>query len=78
MAKVMISLPDDLLADVDAAVTRRATSRSAFLAQAARLELNRPDPEAIAAAIKRSEQRFADAGPFDAAELIRAERDARP
>ncbi|PZS32824.1 MAG: hypothetical protein DLM58_09115 [Pseudonocardiales bacterium] len=76
MAKVMISMPDDLLAAVDAAVARRSTSRSAFLAEAARLELRRPDPGAIAAAIERSEARFADAGPFDAADLIRAERDA--
>ena len=74
----MISMPDDLLADVDAAVAKRATSRSAFLAEAARRELWRPDPDAVAAAIKRSEARFADAGPFEAADLIRAERDARP
>jgi metal-responsive CopG/Arc/MetJ family transcriptional regulator len=77
MAKVMISLPDDLLHEIDSAAQRRSTSRSAFLAAAARRELTRRDPEAMAAAIARSEQRFEQSGGFDAAELVRADRDAR-
>jgi predicted transcriptional regulator len=78
MAKVMVSLPDDLLAQVDEEAARRSTSRSALLALAVRRELQRRDPAAIDAAIARSRARFADAGPFDAADLIRAERDRLP
>jgi hypothetical protein len=77
MSKVMISLPADLLAAVDAEAQRRSTSRSALLAEAARRELARRDSNEVAAAIARSERRFRDAGAFDAAELVRADRDAR-
>jgi hypothetical protein len=52
-------------------------SRSAFLAAAARRELARRDPAAVAEAIARSEQRFRAAGGFDAAELVRQDRDTR-
>jgi len=76
MAKVMISLPDDLLEQVDAEALKRATSRSALLAAAARRELQRRDPDAVAAAIARSQQRFRDAGSFDSTGLVRADRDS--
>jgi metal-responsive CopG/Arc/MetJ family transcriptional regulator len=69
MAKVMISLPDDLLAELDAEVKRRSTSRSALLATAARRELSRRDPREIAAAIERSERRFRNAGAFESTDL---------
>ena len=75
MSKVMVSIPADLLAEIDAEVKRRSTTRSALLAQAARRELARPDTEAMRAAIARSQERFRDAGSFDAADLIRADRD---
>jgi metal-responsive CopG/Arc/MetJ family transcriptional regulator len=78
MAKVMVSLPDDLLVQVDAEAKRRSTSRSAFLAAAARRELDRRDPRAVAAAIARSRERFRRSVEFDAAALVRADRDARP
>jgi metal-responsive CopG/Arc/MetJ family transcriptional regulator len=77
MSKVMISLPDDLLAELDAEVKRRSTSRSALLAAAARRELARKDPAEITAAIARSERRFRDAGSFEAADLVRNDRDQR-
>ena len=76
MSKVMVSLPADLLAELDAEAERRSTSRSALLARAARRELARRDPELVAAAIARSERRFADAGTFEAADLIRNDRDS--
>ncbi len=76
MAKVMVSLADDLLAQIDAEAARRSTSRSALLATAARRELARRDPERVAAAIERSEQRFRDAGAFEAADLVRADRNS--
>ena len=78
MAKVMVSLPDDLLAQIDEEAERRSASRSALLAAAARRELSRPDSGQVAAAIARSEERFRAAGSFDAADLVRADRDARP
>jgi metal-responsive CopG/Arc/MetJ family transcriptional regulator len=78
MSKVMISLPEDLLAQIDDEAERRSTSRSALLAAAARRELARRDSALVAAAIERSEQRFRESGAFEAAELVRTERDARP
>jgi predicted transcriptional regulator len=77
VAKVMISLPDDVLARIDREAERRGTTRSALLREAALRELGRPDPMLLDAAVARSRSRFAAAGRFDAASLIRAERDAR-
>lgn len=77
MSKVMVSLPDDLLVQLDAEVKRRSTSRSALLATAARRELARQDPAVLAAAIERSERRFSGAGSFESADLIRSDRDNR-
>jgi predicted transcriptional regulator len=79
MAKVMVSLPDDLLARIDREAMRRSTSRSALLSVAAVRELERRDSDEVAAAITRSENRFrTHSGAFDAADLIRQERDSRP
>lgn len=77
MSKIMVSLPAELLRDIDDEARRRSMSRSALLAAAARSELTRRDPAAVAEAIARSEQRFRAAGGFDAAELVRQDRDAR-
>lgn len=77
MSKVMVSLPDDLLAAIDAEVKRRSTSRSALLASAARRELARQDPASLTEAIERSERRFRNAGSFESADLVRSDRDAR-
>ncbi|MGC8514156.1 MAG: hypothetical protein ACP5P1_14155 [Acidimicrobiales bacterium] len=76
MSKVMVSLADDLLAEIDAEAARRSTSRSALLAAAARRELARRDPDRVAAAIERSEQRFRNAGTFEAVDLVRADRES--
>lgn len=73
----MVSLPDDVLARIDGEARRRGTTRSGLLREAALRELGQPDPAAVEAALERSRRRFASAGRFDAAELIRAERDAR-
>lgn len=77
MAKVMISLPDDLLARIDQEAERRHSSRSALLQQAARREIGWPDPAMIDAAVARAREALANAGPFDSTALVRAERDAR-
>ena len=77
MAKVLVSLPEDLLARIDAEASRRSMSRSGLLALAARREIDRPDPAELAEAIARSERRFEAAGSFDSADLVRADRDSR-
>lgn len=77
MSKVMVSLPAELLAELDAEAKRLSTSRSALLATAARRELARRDSEQVAAAIARSERRFHAAGAFDATDLLRRDRDSR-
>lgn len=74
MAKVMVSMPDDLLATLDREAARRATTRSAMIQGAVSRELGRPDPEALDAAIASARSLFADAGPFESADLVRAER----
>ena len=77
MSKVMVSIPEELLGRIDAEATRRSTSRSAFLAVAAQRELARRDPIAIRQAIERSEKRFRRAGAFEAAAMVRRDRDGR-
>lgn len=77
MSKVMVSLPDQLVRQIDEEARRRSISRSALLAVAAQRELARRDPAAVAAAIARSEQRFSGAGHFDAAELMHQDRETR-
>jgi predicted transcriptional regulator len=77
MAKVMISMPDDLLDRLDREAERRRSSRSALLQEAARRELGWPAPASVDAAVTRARAALADAGSFESAELVRAERDAR-
>jgi predicted transcriptional regulator len=77
VAKVFVSLPDDLLERVDREARRRSTTRSAFLQQAARRELGWADPDTVDAAIERGRAALAGAGRFDSAELIRTDRDER-
>ncbi len=77
MSKVMVSLPEELVQELDQEARRRSVSRSALLAAAARRELARKDPGAVADAIARSEQRFRLAGAFDSAALVRQERGRR-
>jgi hypothetical protein len=74
MAKVMISIPDPLLGALDAEVTRRKTTRSALLQDAARRELGllRRDREAVLADLDALSGTWT--GPVDAAALVRADR----
>jgi len=74
MAKVMISMPDDLLGALDAEAGRRHTSRSALLQAAARRELGivRRDRQAILADLDELSRAWS--GPVDAGALVRAER----
>ena len=77
MSKIMVSLPEELLHEIDEVARRRSMSRSALLAAAARREIARPNPSDVDDAIIRSEQRFRTAGRFEAADLVRRDRDSR-
>jgi metal-responsive CopG/Arc/MetJ family transcriptional regulator len=77
VAKVFVSIPDDLLERVDREAKRRRTSRSAFLQQAARRELGWPEPEAIDAALKRGRAALATSGSFESSDMVRSGRDER-
>ncbi len=77
MAKVLISMPDELLARVDREADRRGVTRSGFLQDAAQRELGWPDPVALDAALDRGRAALVSVGAFESAELIRGERDAR-
>jgi hypothetical protein len=75
VAKVMVSLPDDLLGAVDAEATRRGTSRSAVPQAGARHELGFVASEeraAVLAELDDLSRRWR--GPADAAALVRSER----
>jgi hypothetical protein len=72
--KVMISMPDELLAHVDGAARDRGLSRSAFLQEAARGRLAEPDA-GVDEAIVWVRGRFDDVTAPPAADLIRRDRD---
>lgn len=71
----MVSLPEDLLADLDREAARRGSSRSALLAVAARRELDQQDPAEVDAALEQARAALRGIGSFEAADLVRAERD---
>jgi Arc/MetJ-type ribon-helix-helix transcriptional regulator len=77
MAKVLFSLPSDLLADIDREAANRGMSRSAFLRKAVTHELGWRDPEEIEAALAAGRAALAGLGPFDSTELVAAEKRAR-
>jgi metal-responsive CopG/Arc/MetJ family transcriptional regulator len=70
----MVSIPDDLLARIDAGATERGESRSAFLQEAARARLGEPDSKVLAA-IESLTGLFKDVKGPTAVEAIRRDRD---
>jgi hypothetical protein len=72
--KVLISMSDDLLQEIDRESSARGMTRSRFLEGAARRELDER-ADRIRAALERGQAALADAGSFDAAQLVRAGRD---
>jgi predicted transcriptional regulator len=77
MAKVLVSLPDELLERIDREARARGTTRSAFLQDAALRQLGWPAAETLRDALRRGREALADVGPFDSAEVIREQRLAR-
>jgi hypothetical protein len=83
MAKVLVSIDDDLLRRIDSARAERHVSRSAWLARLAERELGEEvgpgaDPS-VHAAMRAMEALFRSAptSDEDSTDLIRQERDAR-
>lgn len=76
MVKILVTMPPELVAQLDSTAERRGVSRSALLREAARQELGHEvDIEEARAAVKRMRARFAGTEPLDAAQAIRWERD---
>lgn len=76
MAKVMISLADDLLTRIDARVEQEETSRSAWLARLAGQELSRATAAEMDVAIARGRKALVHMAGFDSGEEIRKDRDS--
>ncbi len=76
MAKVMISVPDDLLGQVDAAAEEAGETRSRFVRDAlrARLAAGGATIEGRRAAAARLRSAFVGLGPSDSVADVRAER----
>lgn len=70
----MVSIPDDLLARIDAGATERGQSRSAFLQEAARMRLGEPDARALAA-MEAVKGVISGTRGLTAAEAVRQDRD---
>lgn len=78
MAKVMISMPQDLLERVDRAAKKRGTTRSGFLQRCAEREVERPTLEEIERALEEGQELTRGFGPDrDSTELVREDRDER-
>lgn len=79
MAKVMVSIPDDLLDRIDRAAQLRGVSRSALLRDAAARDIDAHRGEDLRAGIERTREmiRALDLPPVDSTELIRQDRDTR-
>lgn len=74
MARIMISLPDDLLTAVDAQARSQARSRSEFVREALRNYLVSGDVAKRREAIARLKETFRT-GRWRAEDLVRSERD---
>lgn len=70
----MVSIPDDLLARIDAGAAERGESRSAFLQEAARMRLGEPNAKVLAAMESIKGLLDVARGPT-AAEAVRQDRD---
>jgi Arc/MetJ-type ribon-helix-helix transcriptional regulator len=77
MAKVLISMPEDLLERVDREAHRRGTSRSELLRSAVVREIGWPDPAALDRALQRGRKALESSGPFESEHVVRSGRDER-
>jgi hypothetical protein len=76
-AKVLVTMPNDLLERIDRETERLGQTRSEFLQEAARRRLGWADPLAIDAALLRGRAALSDSGSFESADVIRSQREER-
>jgi hypothetical protein len=76
-AKVLVTIPSDLLERIDRETESLGQTRSEFLQEAARRRLGWPDPLAVDAALLRGRAALSGLGGFESAELIRSQREER-
>jgi len=76
-AKVLVTLPNDLLERIDRETESLGQTRSEFLQEAARRRLGWPDPLAVDAALLRGRAALSEVGGFESADVIRAQREER-
>jgi len=74
VAKILISIPDDLLRLIDRAAAGRGTSRSRFLQEAATRELGWPSAAELGLALDRGRAALAGIGSFESSDLIQQQR----
>jgi metal-responsive CopG/Arc/MetJ family transcriptional regulator len=76
MAKVMISIPDELLTQLDAEAEARHMSRSALIALAARREITAPDAARVDQLLAAAREALADTGTWSAQDVVVEQRTA--
>jgi metal-responsive CopG/Arc/MetJ family transcriptional regulator len=76
-AKVLVTIPNDLLERIDRETESLGQTRSEFLQEAARRRLGWPDPLAIDAALLRGRAALSQSGSFESADVVRAQREER-
>jgi Ribbon-helix-helix protein, copG family len=76
-AKVLVTIPNDLLERIDRETEILGQTRSEFLQEAARRRLGWPDPLAVDAALLRGRAALSGLGSFESAHVIRAQREER-
>lgn len=74
MAKVMISIPDELLAQLDAEAEARQMSRSALIAQATRREITAPDAARVDQLLAAARAALAETGAWSAEDVVSEQR----
>lgn len=74
MAKVMVSIPDDLLAEIDSEAIRQGASRSALLQKAARLEIGLGPAKREEVLAKLDQISAQLTGPIDVVAEVRRDR----
>ncbi len=74
MAKILISLSDDLLVRIDREAHTRGMNRSRFMREAALRQLGWPETSALEDALRRGRDALAGAGSFESAELVTTDR----
>ncbi len=74
MAKVMISIPDELLVQLDAEAQARNMTRSGLIALATRREITAPDAARVDQLLASARKALADTGSWSAEDVVAEQR----